>query len=45
MNSEEDVKRRRYDSTRRRAQADETRLAIIRAARDLFVDHAGASFL
>ena len=39
MNSEEDVKRRRYDSTRRRAQADETRLAIIRAARDLFVDH------
>jgi AcrR family transcriptional regulator len=31
-----DVKRR-YDSSRRRAQADETRSAIVRAARDLFI--------
>jgi AcrR family transcriptional regulator len=29
--------KRRYDSTRRRAQADETRSAIVRAARDLFI--------
>ncbi len=35
----EDVKRRRYDSSRRRAQATETRRAIVRTARDLFVEH------
>jgi AcrR family transcriptional regulator len=29
--------KRRYDSSRRRAQADETRSAIVRAARDLFI--------
>ena len=34
----EDVKRRRYDSSRRRAQATETRSAIVLAARDLFVE-------
>lgn len=39
MKSDRDVKRRSYDVTRRRAQADETRAAIVRAARDLFVDH------
>jgi AcrR family transcriptional regulator len=38
MESERSVKRRRYDSTRRRAQAAETRVAIVRAARDLFVE-------
>jgi AcrR family transcriptional regulator len=38
MKSARDVKRRPYDSTRRRAQADETRVAIVRAARDLFVE-------
>jgi AcrR family transcriptional regulator len=38
MKSEKPVKRRRYDSTRRRAQADQTRSAIIRAARDLFIE-------
>jgi AcrR family transcriptional regulator len=38
MKSEETVKRRTYDSTRRRAQADETRAAIVRAARDLFIE-------
>jgi AcrR family transcriptional regulator len=32
------VKRRSYDSTRRRAQAEETRGAIVRAARDLFIE-------
>jgi len=31
------VKRRPYDSSRRRAQANETRSAIVRAARDLFI--------
>jgi AcrR family transcriptional regulator len=31
--------KRTYDSTRRRAQADETRRAVVRAARDLFVEH------
>jgi AcrR family transcriptional regulator len=30
--------RRAYDSSRRRAQADETRGAVVRAARDLFVE-------
>jgi AcrR family transcriptional regulator len=30
--------RRTYDSTRRRAQADDTRRAVVRAARDLFVE-------
>jgi len=30
--------RRAYDSSRRRAQADETRRAVVRAARDLFVE-------
>jgi AcrR family transcriptional regulator len=38
MNSEEPVKRRTYDARRRRAQADETRSAIIRTARDLFIE-------
>jgi AcrR family transcriptional regulator len=38
MKSEKAVKRRSYDSTRRRAQADENRSAIIRAARDLFIE-------
>ena len=38
MKSGEPVKRRRYDSSRRRAQASETRSTIIRAARDLFVE-------
>jgi AcrR family transcriptional regulator len=37
MKSGETVKRRSYDSTRRRAQADETRAAVVRAARDLFI--------
>ncbi len=32
------VKRRPYDSSRRRAQADETRAAVVRAARALFVE-------
>jgi AcrR family transcriptional regulator len=32
------VKRRSYDSSRRQAQAVETRSAIVRTARDLFVD-------
>ena len=31
------VKRRRYDASRRRAAAEQTRLAVLRAARDLFV--------
>jgi AcrR family transcriptional regulator len=31
------VKRRSYDSSRRRAQATETRSAVVRAARDLFI--------
>ena len=39
MKSEETVKRRSYDSSRRRAQADETRAAIVRVARDLFIEH------
>jgi len=38
MKSGETVKRRTYDSTRRRAQANETRAAIVRAARDLFIE-------
>jgi AcrR family transcriptional regulator len=38
MKSSKPVKRRSYDSTRRRRQADETRSAIIRAARDLFIE-------
>ncbi len=38
MKSGKPVKRRQYNSIRRRAQADETRSAIIRAARDLFVE-------
>lgn len=37
MNLDEPVKRRTYDSTRRREQARATRAAIVRAARDLFV--------
>ena len=32
-----EVVKRRYDSSRRRAQADENRSAIVRAARDLFI--------
>jgi len=38
----EAVKRRSYDSSRRRAQATETRLAIVAAARDLFIDQGYA---
>lgn len=38
MNIGKPVKRRTYDSPRRRAQADETRATIVRAARDLFVE-------
>lgn len=38
MKSRDPVKRRSYTSTRRRAQADETRSAIVRAARDLFIE-------
>ena len=34
----EGVKRRAYDSARRRAQAEETRSAVVVAARDLFVE-------
>ena len=34
----EPVKRRRYDSSRRRAQAKETRSSIVAAARDLFLE-------
>ncbi|HVM08396.1 MAG TPA: helix-turn-helix domain-containing protein [Acidimicrobiales bacterium] len=41
MNSERPVKRR-YDSSRRLAQAEETRSAIVRAARDLFLDRGYA---
>lgn len=37
MNLGESVKRRSYDSSRRRQQATETRSAVVRAARDLFV--------
>ena len=37
MNSARPVKRR-YDSSRRRAQAAETRSAIVQAARDLFIE-------
>ena len=37
MNSDPPVKRR-YDSSRRQAQAAETRSAIVHAARDLFID-------
>jgi AcrR family transcriptional regulator len=37
MNKRKPVKRS-YDSTRRRAQADETRAAVVRAARDLFIE-------
>jgi len=36
-NNDEPVKRRSYDSSRRRAQAEENRSAIVRAARDLFI--------
>ena len=39
MKRSEPVKRRAYDSTRRRAQADETRRTVVRAARDLFLEH------
>jgi AcrR family transcriptional regulator len=38
MKSHGPVKPRPYDSTRRRAQADETRAAIVSAARDLFIE-------
>ncbi|HEX9466975.1 MAG TPA: helix-turn-helix domain-containing protein, partial [Acidimicrobiia bacterium] len=34
----EPVKRRSYDSSRRQAQANETRSAIVAAARDLFIE-------
>jgi AcrR family transcriptional regulator len=41
----EPVKRRRYDATRRRAAAEQTRASVLRAARDLFASsgYAGAS--
>jgi len=39
MKSAQPVKRKPYDSSRRRAQAEETRRLIVRAARDLFVEH------
>ena len=38
MKSGEPVKRRTYDSSRRRAQATETQSMIVRAARDLFIE-------
>jgi AcrR family transcriptional regulator len=38
MNSAKPVKRRSYDSSRRRAQADATRSAVVHAARDLFIE-------
>jgi AcrR family transcriptional regulator len=38
MKSGDPVKRRSYDSTRRRAQAAESRAAIVHAARDLFIE-------
>ena len=38
----EAVKRRSYDSSRRRAQATETRSAIVAAARDLFIEQGYA---
>src|SRR5438132_7408384 len=38
MNSRKPVKRRSYDSSRRRAQADETRSLVVRTARDLFIE-------
>jgi AcrR family transcriptional regulator len=38
VKSRDPVKRRSYDSSRRRAQAEETRAAVVRTARDLFVD-------
>jgi AcrR family transcriptional regulator len=38
----EEVKRRSYDSSRRRAQATETRSAIVAAARDLFIEQGYA---
>jgi AcrR family transcriptional regulator len=38
MKSGEPVKRRSYDSSRRRAQAEENQSAIVRAARDLFIE-------
>ena len=38
----EEVKRRSYDSSRRRAQATETRTDIVAAARDLFIDNGYA---
>jgi len=38
----EEVKRRSYDSSRRQAQATETRAAIVAAARDLFIEHGYA---
>ena len=38
MKSVEPVKPRSYNSTRRRAQADENRALIVRAARDLFIE-------
>lgn len=37
MKSDQPVKRQ-YDATRRRAQAEETRRAVVRAARDLFLE-------
>jgi AcrR family transcriptional regulator len=38
VKSAKPVKRRSYDSSRRRAQAQETRSGIVRAARDLFIE-------
>lgn len=38
MESDDPVKRRSYDASRRRAQADENRSLVVRAARDLFLE-------
>jgi len=38
VKSSDGVKRRRYDSGRRRARAEETRAHVVRTARDLFVE-------
>lgn len=39
----QDVKKRRYDASRRRAAAEQTRAAVLRAARDLFTTRGYAA--